>query len=89
MCSCVAVPMNHPADLHAFSSHHPGGAHFCFVDGSVHFLADTLDSRDGGVSSGNAGTHEQLCLAAGRGEVGIYQLLGVINDRQPMMRDFR
>ena len=85
--SCVAVAMNHPTNMHAFSSHHADGANFCFVDGSVHYLSDKMDSRDGGVDSGNAGTHEAFCLAASQGRIGVYQLLGVINDRQSLELD--
>ena len=29
----------------AFSSHHPGGAHFVFADGAVRLLADSIDGR--------------------------------------------
>jgi prepilin-type N-terminal cleavage/methylation domain-containing protein/prepilin-type processing-associated H-X9-DG protein len=80
--SCVSTPLNHPTNMHSFSSHHTSGANFCFVDGSVHFLLDTLDSRDGGVNSGNPGTHQMFCQAASQGLIGVYQLLGVINDHQ-------
>ena len=31
-----------PAPRDTFSSAHPGGANFCFVDGSVHFLSQTI-----------------------------------------------
>jgi type II secretory pathway pseudopilin PulG len=29
----------------SFRSHHPGGCHFVLVDGSVHFLSETIDLR--------------------------------------------
>jgi prepilin-type N-terminal cleavage/methylation domain-containing protein/prepilin-type processing-associated H-X9-DG protein len=80
--SSVSVPLNHPTNIHGFSSHHPGGAIFAWGDGSVRFLAETIDSRTDGVDPGNAGTHEDFCRAASGGRVGLYQLLGVINDGQ-------
>jgi len=85
--SCVSVPLNHPTNMHAFSSHHADGAQFCFADGSVHFLSNALDSRDGGVDASNAGTHATFREAAAAGLVGVYQLLGVINDGQTFELD--
>lgn len=81
--SCVSVPINHPSNIHGFSSHHPGGAPFSFCDGSVHFLAETIEFNNGGIDSGNAGSHIDLCRAAANKQVGLYQLLGVRNDHQP------
>jgi hypothetical protein len=81
--SSVARQMNHPTDMHLFSSHHPGGCHFCFVDGSVHFISETIDSRSGSLNS-SSGTEGQFNSEAAAGNLGTYQLLGARNDRQPI-----
>lgn len=82
--SSVYDKMNHPTDIHLFSSEHPGGANFCFADGSVHFISETIYSDSGGVSPTNSGNHSDFVQAASRGLVGTYQLLGVRNDSQPV-----
>lgn len=61
----LIVPFN---DLH-WGSEHPGGAHFAYADGSVHFLNDdteleimrSLASRNGGEPDGSVGIVDQNC----------------------------
>jgi prepilin-type processing-associated H-X9-DG protein len=81
--SSVARQMNHPTDMHSFSSDHPGGCQFCFVDGSVHFISETVKSSSGTLNSGT-GTESDFCSQAAAGNLGVYQLLGARNDRQPI-----
>ncbi len=82
--SCVSIPLNHPTNMHAFSSHHPGGAMFCFVDGSVHFISDSIDSETAGLPDDNNGDHADFVQAAAQGRLGTYQLLGVKDDGEPI-----
>lgn len=86
--SSVYDKMNHPMDIHLFSSEHPGGANFCFADGSVRLLSETIHSNNGGVSPKNNGNQADFVQAAAQGRVGTYQLLGVRNDGQPVSGTF-
>jgi prepilin-type processing-associated H-X9-DG protein len=86
--SSVANKLNHPTDMHSFSSHHPNGAHFCFVDGSVHFISDTIDSNDANLQTNNNGNHQDFVDTAAASRVGTYQLLGVRNDGYGVSGEF-
>jgi prepilin-type processing-associated H-X9-DG protein len=82
--SSVSFKLNHPTQMHAFSSHHPGGAMFCFVDGSTHFVSEDISCRTAGLDPNNTGDPALFLQAAQQGLLGTYQLLGAINDGMPI-----
>ena len=82
--SSVAFKLNHPTQMHSFSSHHPGGGWFCFVDGSTHFISDDISCRTAGLDPNNTGDPALFLQAAQQGLLGTYQLLGAINDGMPI-----
>ncbi len=91
---CVAVPLNHPTSIDGFSSHHPGGSQFCFCDGSVHFISETITFNNGALA-GKENTKSPVagadngtfCSEARAGRLGVYQLLGSRADGTPIPSD--
>jgi prepilin-type N-terminal cleavage/methylation domain-containing protein len=57
----VAKPYNaNPNHRRGFSSHHPGGAQFVFVDGSVHYISENIDHSDATSSSQVNSTYSRV-----------------------------
>ena len=72
--------------VHTFASDHPDGINFLFVDGSSHFISHEIESRnDSNLSPGSTGGASAFNAAVGG--MGVYQLMGVINDGQTISSD--
>ncbi|QDU63812.1 hypothetical protein Pan216_46930 [Planctomycetes bacterium Pan216] len=79
----VSAPLNDPRTADAgpcetgFASEHPGGSHFLMVDGSVHFVNETIQFRNANVTlSNSAQTNLNI------NNLGVYQRLGRIHDQR-------
>ncbi|PQO40116.1 DUF1559 domain-containing protein [Blastopirellula marina] len=64
-----------------FSSTHPGGTQFCFGDGSVKFIAETINFNNAGYAPvTGSGTYSASTTTGTAANLGTYQRLGIRND---------
>lgn len=83
----VSIKLNHPLDIgddscrEGFSSPHAGGGHFLLCDGSVQFVANTIEFSNAGVDP--LLQEGEITPDIAR-RLGLYQRLGIRNDGVPI-----
>ncbi|MDX1945911.1 MAG: DUF1559 domain-containing protein [Pirellulaceae bacterium] len=86
----VSVKVNDPRDppsfcsdtscTEGFGSLHPGGAMFVFADGSVRFIAESIDYNIAGADPHDGTANPAIDVS----QLGAYQRLGMRNDSSPV-----
>jgi prepilin-type processing-associated H-X9-DG protein len=69
-----------PSCCQAFSSPHPGGAHFAMCDGAVRFVSENIRFDNAGVTDFTTPVPIRTIAA----DLGTYQRLGIVDDEQPV-----
>ena len=72
--------VGNPSCCQAFSSPHPGGAHFAMCDGAVRFINENIRFHNAGIT--DFATPVKIRTIAHN--LGTYQRLGILDDDQPL-----